>query len=394
MLPALALTTPFGVGLIEFAMLLAALYYMKSLWQQRVSLFHSAWLVVAAFVLHFVLAAFSLAWSGFSLRALDNPSRQALALAAIGVIVLTRPKAELFWHGVFVGTVGAFGLALYERFVQDLPRAEGFHMPIMFGNLAIAMGLMSLAAVPRFANSRFAILPYMAFVASVGASLLSGTRGSWIALLLAFVPFFAYRRQSMGRSVIALAIASFALFMAASVIPELKVRERVQDASAEVTEYYQAGKADTSVGARLEMWKGAWIMFAEQPLLGVGRANFNNQMNALIARGDIDPAISQFRHAHNEMLHVMATGGLVGALALMFLYAAPIVFFIRVFRRIEIAKPYALAGLLLVLSYVGFGLTQVMFTHHIGNLFYALTICVLVGICVMLQQSKQSDSAA
>ncbi len=367
-------------------MLVATIYYAKPLWLGRNRLFQSAGLIIAAFVLHFVLLVASTAWSGFSLRTLDNSSRQVVVLGALGLVVLTRPRAALFWHGLFAGSIGAFGIAVYQRFVLDWERAEGFQMPIMFGDVAIAMGLMSLAAIPHFARSRLAMLPYLTFLAAMATSLLSGARGGWIALAISFVPLYWYGQRAMRHKVVVIVVVSAVLSIASWFVPELKVRERLMDATAEVEQYHQTGKADTSVGARFEMWKGAAIMFAEHPIFGVGRANYHKEMNVLIANGDIDPAVSVFRHAHNELLDAMANGGIVGALALLFLYAAPLAFFFRVLRRRDDAKPYALAGLLLVLSYIGFGLTQVLFAHHIGSAFYAVTVCMLAGICIMLQQ--------
>ena len=51
----------------------------------------------------------------------------------------------------------------------------------------------------------------------------------------------------------------------------------------------------------------------------------------------------------------------------------------------------ALAGLLLCLAYIDFGLTQVMFSHHLPSAFYALTVCTLAGLC--LEQQRRSATA-
>ena len=71
----------------------------------------------------------------------------------------------------------------------------------------------------------------------------------------------------------------------------------------------------------------------------------------------------------------------MGGATLFLLYAGPLVFFARALRR-EACRPYALAGILLVSSYIGFGLSQVLFSHHVGTGFYALGIAVLAGLCL------------
>lgn len=387
LLPAMALTTRVSVGLIEAAILLATIGYARPLWQQRHVLFGQSHLLIWALLLNLTVAIVSLLSTGFEGRYMENPIKMVLAVFAIGLILLLRPRGEAFWFGLFAGSFGSTGFAIYQRFVQLLPRAEGFSMPITFGDIAMAMGLMSLASVQIFAKTRWAVLPYLSFFAGVVASILSGSRGGWLALLLSFVPLYSYGRHALGRRSLLIIVTSVGLLGAACVVPQVGVRERILDISREIT-LYNNGNPDSSVGARLEMWKGASILFIEHPVSGVGRANFNLGLNELIARGKINPAMEDYRHAHNELLNALATQGLFGALALIALYAAPLMFFTRQLRQAGPHRPYALAGVLLVLSYIDFGLTQVMFAHHISAAFYAVTACVLVGLC--LEQTRSA----
>lgn len=392
LLPALALTTHFGIGVIEATFILGAMYYAKPLWLQRKEFFQSAKWIVIAFAFNLAVVLMSLAWSGFNFSELDNPIRQLLATAAIGLIVLTKPKAEWFWYGLFVGVIGAACLALYQRFGLHWPRAGGFHQIIMFGDIAMAMGLMSLASIQRFAKTRLAILPYIAFLAGLAASILSGSRGGWIALVLSFIPLYSYGRRTVGSKILAVALLGASLIAGACFVPQLGVSQRLVAIANDIHQY-QIGNPLTSAGARFELWKGAWKMFSEHPVAGVGRTNFIPGLTELISRGEIHPSVQEYNHAHNEMFHALATQGMVGAIALLLLYGAPFVFFIRSLRRDDACQPYALAGLLLVLSFVDFGLTQVLFAHHVGTAFYALTVSVLTGICVMTQQSNQTSKS-
>jgi O-antigen ligase len=127
-------------------------------------------------------------------------------------------------------------------------------------------------------------------------------------------------------------------------------------------------------------------MFVEHPFFGVGRAQFNPALNELIARGVISPNMHGFFHAHNELLNALATQGVVGAATLFLLYALPFAFFLRCLRGHDASRAHALAGLLLVLAYADFGLTQVLFAHHIGAAFYAVTVSCLAGLCISLQR--------
>ena len=62
--------------------------------------------------------------------------------------------------------------------------------------------------------------------------------------------------------------------------------------------------------------------------------------------------------------------------------AAPLRFFLR---RVDARAPQfavALAGALVVLGYIGFGLTEVIFWSMKGSLFYALMVFLLMGFCL------------
>jgi len=392
LLPALVLTTRLGVGLIEVAVLVGAVNYARPMWLRRHELFGPARLIVAAFMLSFAVGAASLLWTGFEPRFFENPAKQLLVVTAIALVTLARPKAEWFWVGVFVGSMGAAAIAFYQRFGLDILRAQGFQVAIMFGDIAMALGLMALASIDRFSRTRWALFPYAAFLSGAAASVLSGSRGGWIALVFSFVPLYSYGSAAMKRRIAVVVAASAVLFVGGYFVPESNIRHRIAEAEVEISRYNASGAADTSIGARFEMWKGAWKMFSAHPLFGVGRANYHRALNELVDRGELSEPVRNYYHAHNEMLNALATEGMVGGLTLAFLYAAPMAFFMRCLRRDGTAKPYALAGLLLVLSFIDFGLTQVLFAHHVGAAFYALTISVLAGICIVLERAGNGQA--
>jgi O-antigen ligase len=64
--------------------------------------------------------------------------------------------------------------------------------------------------------------------------------------------------------------------------------------------------------------------------------------------------------------------------------AAPLLFFLRALRDGTRAPQFAVAlgGAMVVLGYVGFGLTEVIFWSMKGSLFYALMVFLLMGFCL------------
>jgi hypothetical protein len=78
----------------------------------------------------------------------------------------------------------------------------------------------------------------------------------------------------------------------------------------------RAGAVASDVG-RLEIWRIAWDVFKSRPIVGVGPGAFGEAFRAhvspayVIVRGS---SLAAADHAHNEILQVLATTGIVGAL--------------------------------------------------------------------------------
>ncbi len=382
LLPALALTTKHGISLMEIAFIVAGIVYAKPLWQHAKDIYKHCYFIPIAFVVNFVVILLSLLITGGSLAELDKSFLQILSLPALALIALHKPQQKWLWYGLFFGTLGALFFAIYQRFGLGLARAHGFKQIIMFGDIAIAMALMSLAGLIRYSETKLAPLLYISFFAGLGASILSGTRGGWLALFLSFIPLYIYSSQKLRQKITIILLLGVGVFIVSVFIPELGVGARIADVKND-WQRYQAGDPATSVGARLEMWQSAVRMFVQHPFLGVGHSNSHQELQAYSQAGLVHQSISSFGHAHNEFLHALATKGLLGGIALMLLYGAPLAFFVKILRkRDDNNQAYALAGVLLVTGYIDFGLTQSLFAHHVGTAFYALCVNVLVGLCL------------
>jgi hypothetical protein len=192
--------------------------------------------------------------------------------------------------------------------------------------------------------------------------------------------------------------AALALFALAYSIPATGVAHRIAEAVSDVSLYFAQGNATTSVGIRLELWKASWIMFSSHPILGVGRDQFFPTLQMLAQQGvlPVSPAL-EFSSSHNDILHFLATGGLLDLSFLLFMYGAPLRIFLAVLNhpegRSSSAAPVALAGVFLVMCFIGFGLTDVMFWLMIPKVFYGMMVCVLIGFCLPTLQTLKTPTS-
>jgi O-antigen ligase len=290
------------------------------------------------------------------------------------------PK-EWLWYGIVVGSVLAFALALYERLVLGIERANGGEHPIMFGDTGMMLGLLSLVAAVYFYSQKRSLLLCFAVIGGLcgmGASVLSGSRGGWVAVPL--IGFFLLWecRDLLGRKLLAgvVSVAAICIFVAIAV-PQTGIQKRAGEAISNIQQYSDGSRTNTSVGARFDMWKAAIYMFEQAPIFGVGESQVRPIKTQLAAQGMIHEKAIPYDHAHNEYLQALSTRGIVGLVILLAMYLVPMRLFLkklRVHRDNWRIRSYAMAGALIPMCYMDFALTQTMFVHNIGVMMFAFPI--------------------
>jgi O-antigen ligase len=394
LLPALALTTSFGMTLVQLLILLMLGWRARG---EVLPTLRRHWPMLGPYLVgcmaYFVIGLGRLVLGHLHLSSLDGPFRILLSLSCIAFVAVLRPPVRMWWIGLCIGAIGAGVVAMLETafyvytdgFWFGINRAEGFtHHPITFGNLALALGMLSTCAIGVFRGSRLSALPWFGLLFGLIGSLLSVSRGGWPALLVCAIPLLAYRTAVNGRAIVAALVATAVLCVAAYLVPATGVATRVEDAVSDVHNYVQNGDASTNVGIRFDLWKASWLMFIDHPLVGVGREQFYPHLRELADEHRLglypNPVFNS--SSHNDVLHFMSTGGLLDLSTYLLMLGAPAVVYLRILRRRGDARqPLALAGLLMVLCIFTFGMTDSMFWLMTPKVMYAMFTGVLLGFC-------------
>ncbi len=299
-----------------------------------------------------------------------------------------RVSSAWLWGGFAAGSLATGGWAAWQGLVKGTSRANG-HEPlhaILFGNLGLLAGLICLAGL-GWALGRDRRLVWGLLLAAGGfsglmVSALSGSRGGWVGLPLAlwvlyrgYGPRLAARWQLAGVALLGVLLA--ALYVA----PQTGVERRVDNAVDSLEQYLDGDQEMTSVSARLEMWKGAGHLIAERPLAGWGGRGYWQAMRDRGAAGLQDPALGRFWHAHNDLLDAWAKRGLPGLATLLALYLVPLWLFLGGIRSAASERrALAMAGVLLPVAFLGFGLTYSFLAYPAGGLVYGLLLAILWGL--------------
>lgn len=393
LLPFLALISSFGVGLSSFAFLLSAIVC----WPEARGPLRRAWpevrWVLLAFGLSLALGLVGyLATHELRLRDLEKPSRMLAAATVMLTVLACRPDRKAFWWGLIAGTVAGACFSVYQRWGMGLERPGGLINSITFGDIVLCMGLMCLAGALDF-KGRQALWPGLGAVAGLIGSIATGTRGGWIAVLFAALLFIKYGHFLRGRFRKGLALSVLLLLVASYFVPQTGARERMEQGISDVQTYFGGGNTYTNVGVRIELWSAASQLIERHPWRGVSAPQARAELAELVRAGKVHPYVLQAEHFHNDMLQVLVYGGVVGLLVWLATLLAPLMFFLRMLNTREAAAggtgliAPALAGMLLVLGYFSFGLTEVIFWSVRSTMFYALMLFLLMGLCLNAQPS-------
>jgi O-antigen ligase len=341
--------------------------------------------VVLAFLLHFLYVLASTLVRGAAMSSVEKPARMFFAASAMLVVLATNAPRRALWWGVSAGTLAGLPFVAWQRFGLHIDRPGGLINAITFGDLAVLLGLLALAgAIDLRQSPRQALLASLGALGGVAASVLTGTRGGWLALAPAALLLLRHARALDGARARVLLAAGVALLGAAWFVPALGVQQRFMQGIIDARTWYAGGSVWTNVGTRLELWKGAAMLIGEHPLFGMDFAACRMRLAEYAQHGLLDPMVLTLPHLHNDVLQELATGGVVGFLTWVAILAAPGLFFLRQLSAGMRAPQFApaLAGALVVSGYVCFGLTEVIFWSVVGSLFYALMVFMLMGFCL------------
>lgn len=326
-------------------------------------------------------------------------------LPAIGVLFWLQGRRvhtiPALWAGATMAACTAGIVAVVQVGVVGDQRATGVVAnSITFGNLSLVFAAVSVALHRLLDLPRRTALVAALTAAALGvtASVLSGSRGGWLAapLLIALLLWQARGELNLGR-IGRLAMGLTCALALANAISDGMPTSRASASVANVSGYQptspRSESAGSSEGARIEAWRSSADAFTDRPITGVGWGNLGAHFDRDAALGVRHERIATFDHAHNQLLGAAANGGLVGVLTTLALFAVPFVGFARAMRSGDRRREtLGLTGVAVLGSYATFGLTESV----LENLAPVTILAVLVAaLCSELDSSggEPSDSA-
>ena len=349
-------------------------------------------IIIGLFVLFPVCSLVSWYLSGTDEDGIRHLGRQLRFALVIPIYFwFRRINIDVRWFvlGAAIGSIVAMLVALYEVFYLGVPRARGAHHPIVFADIALIMGFMALAAKSIVAGSRFKYLPHLAVVCGIIASILSASRGAWIAIPALVVILFWLQWRSIRMSAKA-AVIGVMLVLSVSfyLMPQTGVKQRIDVAVSDITLYYSGETINTSLGLRFEAWRSAFHIAKDNPVFGVGLGRFDDAAQQLIEQGTVRHGAANFAHTHNDYISQLATNGLVGLILLLAIYMYPAWVFVKKIKSPDrVVASAAVAGLCLVVAFMHYSLSETLLVRSTPVSFYSVLLMFL--LCAVFKGERK-----
>ena len=304
------------------------------------------------------------------LKSFDFPMRWLLLLPVFFLLRRYLVDWRVMAIGMGIGVFISVAIATYQVYVLGLDRAYGAsNHPIPFAELMVAADLLLWMLMIYAWSNGNKIISFILLVASLAGfygSLLSVTRGAWLAYVFMIIIWLIYifrkglsdKKNLFSAPIIARLLLAVLVFYVVSQTDQYQV---LQSRTAGTINNISEGGYNSATGARLTIYQDAFEVIKQHPF-GIGTDNF------LAIKQSNNNAFSQ---AHNELINLWVENGIQGVVVLLLLLGhASKAFYKNLKHPNDLVSIYAACGLMLIVSYMIFGFSQAIFSHHQTLIFF------------------------
>ncbi|MHB1528277.1 MAG: O-antigen ligase family protein [Acidiferrobacteraceae bacterium] len=328
----------------------------------------------------------------FHLRAIDGPSRMLLVIPILFALYIRRID---FSRALSL----ALPLGLVAIFVYAISHHHGFghrltvkHMnPILWGDSSMVLGFMCLYSIRSTDSMAKRVYLLIGLVMGVLMSVLSQSRGGWVAgLALLLIWGWLHRKSIRPRWFVIDAAACVITIIGLYLVSGI-VHKRIDAAFNGVYGWITGRDIQTPTGYRLTMWRIGFYLFMKHPLLGYGDHGLKPYLNDPRIRSFADPVAIhgiQCCGPHNEIIAQLLRSGIFGILSLAGTYIIPIYYFWNIRCKPGNVSVAASQAISLIIGFFVSALTIEMLTLKVAWTFYALFMAGLIANVAWQQNTK------
>jgi O-antigen ligase len=212
--------------------------------------------------------------------------------------------------------------------------------------------------------------------------LLSISRTSWFGMIATGIVLTYLYTDKKRIFFLTIAVGVSGCLLAYFFIPF--VHDRINTIYTDIIVYSATGgDAYSSLGDRFVMWKAALKMFLMNPVFGIGTGDYVPAIKAYVSAGLLPTRILEYNQPHNMYLFALATNGLLGLGALLFIFYRIFVLTPNLKDISLLQKQLFFLATAVAIHYLVAGITDSLFNIFILRFSFAfiIGICIRTGVC-------------
>lgn len=298
------------------------------------------------------------------------------------ILLFTKFKYQHFFNIILISILISIGFNTYTNIHLNFDRnmlAQTLSPVIHYDYGVVALSLLLMCYGFYLKGMRSYVITLIAII-NILLIVLHGSRGAWLGLPIAFLMIFIFYWHHNIRKILIFSLLPLVLIILSLVlIPSSPIQKRLDAFNSDKDKIINNSNYNSSIGSRLLLWGNALHEFEKSPLTGVGMVKLK-QSNCLLYESKKVPDC--FTHAHNVYLQTLAAHGLLGLSAILFLFFAPIIFFIQEIRNKRNRKIYFLStsGIIFISYIMICSLTDLYFMIKGTTMLYYLVVFTLISL--------------
>jgi len=276
-------------------------------------------------------------------------------------------------------------IIFFEFFFTNHAYPSGMINSNILGDLLVIYLFLSLIGIFKESSKELSFT-FLTFFTGTIALFLTGSRGSILTFAILFFIFLlsGYRKFFLSSKNRKSAIIFFLLLamILGSSLPYMK--NTYDKTMSNISTWQSNHSALSSSGIRLQIWTASIEAHKNAPWYGYGYRSENKEVAKY--SNEHKREIANFTHLHNEYLTHLLSAGYIGLIAILMILFVPFYLFIKK-RKNDQSNLYAVAGILLCLSYFFFGFTHIAFGEEHINAFYIFMLAYLLPKTILLDRN-------
>lgn len=292
-------------------------------------------------------------------------------------------------------------LWLLDKYKSQYPRFGANIHSIQFATIAasfLSITIVFLIIKRKEISRTHFIIGCLCVLSAVASVIASGTRGVWIAMpfMVIVIVFLVY--QTIFSRILSL-VGAIIILLLVSKVP--LVNDRIDLAIYQLNEYMGSTNIsdpirESAVGVRMEIWRVAWQVYKENPILGVGPGVLSMYMKArgYASTGKYNKKVVLHRNPHNMYVKALSDRGTIGFIALSLILLLPLSLFFASMKNYTNSTIRALSGsgIVVILIYAISGLTIGALDNRQTSMCYIFCIGILSGMLLRKKDNLRIQS--